>query len=324
MATPLIQRYDKARDCCALFHMEDWGVFRLRGKDVRDYLQRISTANLKTLAPGAAVQTLFLHGDGRIVADSIAYCVGENKWYLVCPGTCRTALATQLDKYLFTEDVKVEDVSAEFYVGQFLGPKSPAFLDHLEQKCLADANDGFVVITTLAPAARRGLALIPGQEFADVKTCMYEWLEENGGVIGDLDLYNTFRIEAGCPLFGAELIDKTIPLEAGQKAAISFTKGCFPGQEIVARINNLGHPANVLVGLRIPETTNPLIGSELAVDGKSIGRITSVCYSPLLRGQLALGYVKWAFREPGTAVEITGGANYNAEVVELPVPGADI
>lgn len=324
MATPLIQRYDKARNSCALFHMENWGVFRLRGSDVRDYLQRISTADVKTLAPGAAVQTLFLQGDGRMVADTVVYCAAENDWYLVCSGVCRELLAAQLDKYLFTEDVKVYDLSGVSYTGIFLGPKSPVFLEHLEQKCLPIADDGFAVITTIAPAARRGLVFIPHEKFADVKTCMYSWLEENEGVIGDLDLYNTFRIESGCPLWGVELTEKTIPLEAGQKPAISFTKGCFPGQEIVARINNLGHPANVLVGLRTPETTEKLIGSELTVDGKTVGAITSLCYSPLLKGPLALGFVKWALREPGTSVQIGRAGGHNAEVVELPVPGSEV
>ncbi len=322
MASPLTLRYDKAREACALFHMEDWAVFCLEGTDVRDYLHRISTADMKGVQPGQALQTLFLQGDGRLVADSIACCISEHAWYLVCPATCHQALDAQLDRFLFTEDVKVSDLSSQFYVGQFLGPKSDLFLEHLRAKCLDAGSGALAVVATIAPQAVRGFVLVPEAAFAEAKTCMYGWLDANGGVIGDLDLYNTFRIETGSPQFGKELTEKTIPLEAGQKPAISFTKGCFPGQEIVARINNLGHPANVLVGFTLPETTDVLEGRELQADGKTIGRITSLCYSPLLRSPLGLGYVKWAQREPGTVVKVSGDEGYSATIVKLPVPGA--
>lgn len=321
MTTSLSRRYEQARSACVLFHLEDWAVFRLTGGDTRDFLNRLSTANVKTCAAGDAIQTLFLQGDGRIVADCIAFCESEERFYLICPMACSESLEAQLDRFLFSEKVTVENVTDSYYIGMTIGPARQLFGDSVKKKYLARGVEGYIFEVVLAPAASRLIVLIPQSGFAELQAGVYQDLDKRGGVVGGADLFETLRIEDGCPLFGRDTSSKTIPLEANQKPAISFTKGCFPGQEIVARINNLGHPANVLVGLVLPETTVDFAGRQLKFNDKIVGRITSVCYSSALKAPLALGYVKWNNREAGQLVEVDGDAVYEAVVVEVPLAG---
>ncbi len=321
MTNFLVRRYEKARKVCALFHLEEWAVFRLSGKDTRDFLNRISTADLRTTAAGEGLQTLFLQSDGRIVADCAVLCETDETFFLVCPAACRSGLAQQLDRFLFSEKVTVTDETEQFYVGMVFGPARQQFGDALRAICLNRHAANQTTDVTFAPAAQRTLLLTGKQAFQDIKEALYEDLESRGGIVGDFDLFETLRIEDGCPIYGKDISVKTIPLEASQKSAISFTKGCFPGQEIVARINNLGHPANVLVGLLLPETTVDLVGQELKVVEKIVGRITSVCYSPALKAPLALGYVKWNSREAGQQLDISGEDNFQAVVVKPPLTG---
>lgn len=321
MASTFFTRYEKARQVCAWFHLENWAIFRLAGPDTRDYLHRISTADINSCPPGEARQTLFLNRDGRLVADTVLICEAEELFYLVCPAACRENLERQIDHYLFTEKVTVEEVSSRYYTAALAGPASSQVVSQASELC----NNARVYCRSyelnFAPSAQRTMMLIDLEGFQQVRSSIYEAVETGGSVIGDIDLYATLRIEEGCPHYGKDLTEKTIPLEANLKPAISFTKGCFPGQEIVARINNLGHPANVLVGMSLPETTEDLTGRELSAGGKVIGRITSICYSPAIKSSLALGYVKWNYREPGQVLDIPGNQPFQAVIVELPVPG---
>lgn len=323
MTSSFINRYERARESCVLFHLETWAVFELIGPDTRDYLQRISTADMRDLKPGDGKQTLFLQGDGRLVGDCAVLCESDDKFRIVCPGTCRASLAEQIDRFLFTEKVEFAEVTAAWYVAMIAGPKSRLLQEAMYDICRETGVAAQVAPVRFAPASERVVVLLDHKRFPEVRGRIYEKLESLNGINGDLDMFEAFRVEEGWPIFGVDLTSRTIPLEAGQKAAISFTKGCFPGQEIVARINNLGHPANVLVGLLAPETTEKLAGQELLADGKVVGQITTVCFSPRVRGILALGYVKWNFREPGQELQVAGHDGLAVSVINLPLEGLD-
>ncbi|MCC7406605.1 MAG: aminomethyltransferase family protein, partial [Phycisphaeraceae bacterium] len=131
--------------------------------------------------------------------------------------------------------------------------------------------------------------------------------------------YNTARIEAGSPLFHVDFGPDSLPHETAiLSQAVSFTKGCYLGQEIVARMQSLGHPKRLLVGLRLPDDRLPIAGSQvLTADGQVVGAVTSSTLSPLL-GQtaIALAVVKWGRHEPGTTLRVAAeGAIVDARVV---------
>ena len=129
------------------------------------------------------------------------------------------------------------------------------------------------------------------------------------------------RIEAGFPSYGPDISDKNLPQELARDArAISFTKGCYLGQETVARIDALGHVNQTLVGVRFENGASVSPGLELTVAGAAAGRVTSAAYSPLLQAPLALAYVRRGSNQPGTRLDSPVGP---AEVVSLPIEPAE-
>lgn len=321
MTNTLVPRYHKARESCAWFNLEDWAAIRVDGPDARDFLQRLSTADLRPLLPGEALQTLFLRGDGRLAADAVAVCADDQRFLLVAPTVCKDELLQTLEKFHFTEKLTIVNLRSQYRVALLTGPRRAEVISLLTRKDATVVQDVVAAEVQFAPAAKGLLMIIPDTAFSAVTAAAYPVVDSCDGVIGDSDLYESMRVEDGVPAYGRDVTEKTIPLEAGMKPAISFTKGCFPGQEIVARINNLGHPANVLVGLTLPETTENLVGQALLFDSKRTGRITSAAFSPALGGMLGLGYVKWAQREPGTVLEIDGERGHTAVVTVVPLTG---
>jgi len=131
---------------------------------------------------------------------------------------------------------------------------------------------------------------------------------------------NVLRTEAGIPWYGAELQDTTLPVEAGlESRAISYTKGCYVGQEIIERIRSRGHVNRKLMGLLLEGAGVPAVGTKLIVEGKEAGEITTAVYSPTFGRAIALAYVRREYFNPGTRLEIASGGT--AEVTALPFFG---
>jgi folate-binding protein YgfZ len=147
-------------------------------------------------------------------------------------------------------------------------------------------------------------------------------MQAEGAAVLPAEAVEALRIEAGEPAFLVDMGDDTIPTEAGiESAAVSYLKGCFPGQEVLVRIRDRGHGKVVrkLVGLTIDGETAPAAGSVIAGGDKEIGHVTSAVVSPALGKPIALGYVHRDFIEPGTAVAVVAGeGRLRATVVELP------
>ncbi len=318
--------YTKARETAAAFCLNDQTVLRLSGGDAADYLHRMSTSAIKTLSPGNAQQTLFLKGDGRLVADAIAVCVSPNEFLLITEPAVRDALTSQLDKFIVMEDVTLEDVSKGMFVIMLSGNRAGAVSESAKSASTADFSGVQTLSGEIAPKARRSYILGDRSLLSELKTRLTNALESAEGVWGDQQLLDVLRVEDGIPVFGKELTEATIPLEAGLKPAISFTKGCFPGQEIVARIENLGHPARTLVGLKITLESalsdlevSQFPSCELYFEDKLAGWVTSTTLSPS-HGFIGLGTVKWAYRDSDIRLKmIVGGTPAGeATVCELP------
>jgi tRNA-modifying protein YgfZ len=150
-------------------------------------------------------------------------------------------------------------------------------------------------------------------------------LAESGAAPVDRDVAETLRIETGRPLFGVDMDETTIPLEAGiEDRAISFTKGCYVGQEVIIRVLHRGHGrvAKKLVGLKLAERV-PAQGDAILADGKTAGVITSAAWSPAAGSAVALGYVQRDFAEPGTTLQVQQeSAAIPATVTKLPFVSA--
>jgi folate-binding protein YgfZ len=238
-------------------------------------------------------------------------------------------LLRRFDQLIFSEDVQLGDVSdawgcigvygpqaavvAGFVIGADLAGFSPFQNARLER-------DGELVVVARRDAL--GLAGVLLFAAGSAMPGMARALHAAGAAILPAEAVEALRIEAGEPAFLVDMGDDTIPTEAGiDLTAVSYLKGCFPGQEVLVRIRDRGHGKVVrrLVGLTIDGETAPAAGSAIVGGGKDIGHVTSAAVSPTLGKPIALGYVHRDFVEPGTAVSVvSGAARLSATVTELP------
>jgi folate-binding protein YgfZ len=162
-----------------------------------------------------------------------------------------------------------------------------------------------------------GFELVVERERSDA---LRQALIASGCVGLDDEALESLRIEAGVPRFGRDMNEDTIPLEAGiEQEAISFSKGCYVGQEVIIRVLHRGHGrvARKLVGLQFPSDVSvPVAGTQLAIEDKRVGEVTSGAWSPALGRPIALGYVKRDFASPGTSLTTPDGVS--VDVVSLP------
>ncbi|HEY5870215.1 MAG TPA: glycine cleavage T C-terminal barrel domain-containing protein, partial [Candidatus Tectomicrobia bacterium] len=134
-----------------------------------------------------------------------------------------------------------------------------------------------------------------------------------------LEMLDVARIEAGIPVYGRDMTEETIPVEANLEAALSYTKGCYIGQEVIARIEARGHVNRKLVGLLLDDTRLPEPGAKIVSPQREVGWITSSAYSPARLQNIALGYVRREVVTPGTPLEVrTQDSSLHATVADLP------
>ncbi|HKV99677.1 MAG TPA: glycine cleavage T C-terminal barrel domain-containing protein [Vicinamibacterales bacterium] len=277
------------------------GRLKFEGKDARAFLQALVTNDLDAIAPGSGIDAAYLTPQGRMIAMLRILVSASDLLVDVAPGQAAD-LATRFDRLIFTEQVTVTDVTeattaicvvggdAAGVVARVVGlDRAPiaalASLGHLA------SGDTQVVRVDDAP--------LPGYViWAPVATrqTLIDRLVDAGAVEIDPTLDQALRIEAGRPEFGVDMTDDTIPLEAGLlERAISTTKGCYVGQEVIIRVlhRGAGRVAKRLVRLTFESdvTSPPQAGTPLVADDKETGRITSAAWLPGRDRVIALGYV---------------------------------
>jgi folate-binding protein YgfZ len=241
-------------------------------------------------------------------------------------------LVPHLERYTLRDDVALRDISAETRLIQLAGDAAEPFLGQslvpqhndrpLEQNLpgrwletgncqLAGDIPCFVTRGLLGPTC----LLLHVGEFLAAE--VVEYFRSRGAVRCDDSALDAVRIEAGVPLYGRDITADNLPQEVNRNAqAISFTKGCYLGQETVARIDALGHVNRLLVGIQCFGGEVPVAGEPLFAEGKEIGQVTSAAFSPRLQSPLALAYVRSSHAEPGTKLASPHGT---AQVIALPL-----
>jgi folate-binding protein YgfZ len=209
------------------------------------------------------------------------------------------ALMPHFDRYIIREDVQLSDTSNSrvyYYFGA--DPQLPIG-KWIAWDLLGRATGGLLEVAAEVAAVIHGADVA-----ADFSKC-------------NKAAFEALRIEAGTPLFGVDFGDNNFPQEVGRdRQAISFTKGCYLGQETVARIDALGHVNQQLVGVRFDGSAVPAVGVELQKDGATVGRVTSATFSPRFGAPLALAMVRREANAVATRLESAAGT---AEVVQLSV-----
>ena len=286
----------------------DLGRLRLRGADRRSYLHGILTNDIESLAAGDSCYAALLTAQGRMITDMYVSELGDET-LVTLPVSLAPAIRDRLDQYIFAEDVQVEDATPSTVHYGVYGPAAAEVLSRMTlvpAPIILPARDlGIVGFDVIALRAQG-----PDLERA---------LGEAGAVAVDASTLDAVRIEAGIPKFLVDMTGETIPLEATiEDRAISMTKGCYPGQEVIVRVLHRGggRVAKKLVGIRFDEGQPvPSAGEKVRSGDRDVGAITSAVRSPRLGTPIALAYVHRDFVTPGTAV-VVGDAP--AQISALP------
>jgi folate-binding protein YgfZ len=299
----------------------------VRGPDAVDWLQEQLTQEIKRLAPGEGAYAAYLTPQGRMVADMRVFHRGASL-LLETPATARDTLLSRLDQFIIMEDVAVSDVSGEIGCLTVVGPAAADIVADVTGasrealRSLAEhAQATFDEREAFAAGSREfGVA---GIDVVGPVSVLDGWraaLDDRVPRASDL-LLETARIEAGRPRFGVDMHEDTIPLEAGiESRAINHDKGCYVGQEIVIRIlhRGQGRVARRLVWVEAPapaDTPPWPPGTDVTRGDRSVGAITSACWSPARQALLGIAMVHRDAAEPDAVVDVAG---VEARVSRLP------
>jgi tRNA-modifying protein YgfZ len=320
--------YRAARHRAASIDRSDRGRILVTGTDRASYLQGLLTNDIAALREGTGCYAAYLTPQGRMISDLYLYELGD-AILIALPRHAKDAVLTKLDRLIFTEDASVRDVTDAFSEVAMVGPAAAdaagaiignaasaqirALAEHGNVR--VDFDGSPAIVTRITDTGAQGFEIYVERAKAED---LRSRLDAAGVVPVDAETAETLRIEAGVPVFGRDMNEETIPLEAGiEGRAVSFTKGCYVGQEVIVRVLHRGHGrvARKLVGLTIDGNRVPSAGAPVRAGDREAGQVTSSALSPALDKPIALAYVHRDFVEPGTLVSVDGA---RAAVTGLP------
>ena len=327
--------YLSGKGTVAVMDRSQHGRLRVSGTKRLDLLNRLTTNDLRSLAPGQGARTCLLTDKGRLIDDLRLYARDQDLLLLTSPGNAVRVKET-IEKLRFRDDVTLEDVTGATAMISLFGPQSARLLEAVTRAHhlgdlpphhaaeLSIDGAGFLAART-ADLGGLGFHLIVAGETAPA---IWSALLSRGDPYGvspmGEEAWEMLRIEAGLPRFGRELTEEHNPLEARLDEAISWTKGCYVGQEVVARLDSRQKVSKLLVGLMLepgplPEAGSPIHRQDATGREVEIGRLTSVAPSLDLRRVIGLGFVRNEHSAPGTPLVVVSPEDrVGAEVAELP------
>jgi len=303
--------------------VSDRTLLEIEGADRAGFLHNLCTADIKRLATGTGCEAFVTNVQGKILGHGFAWCFPDSLQWDTVSGQTET-LIEHFDRFIISEDVQLTDRTGE--CGQLLisGVGAVATLEELGIAPIPDAPlthhevefDGEV-------CSLRKSTLIGSTCFQLVcpsaqKERLREILLQAGAKACSPAAVEMARVEAGSPLYALDITDQNLPQEVNRDArAISFDKGCYLGQETVARVDALGHVNRKLIGLQFAASSPPSAGTELTIDGKKVGQVTTLVHSPRLGAPLALAYLRREFNDQ--SILVFDSPVGEASVVDLPV-----
>ncbi len=319
--------YEAVRSSAGLFDISYVGRLRVGGRDRARYLHSMLTNDIKQLRPGMGCYAALLTHQGKMESDAFVFADEEEIW-LECPPAGTARVGETLRRYVVADQVEVEDHTDDFCALSIQGPDSLKIATAVAPEasgcaaplthCVVEGASGPWRVIRRDRSGYGGIDFwMPGADAATV----WDRLVEAGQVCPcGHEALNWLRTEAGIPWFGVDMDESSLPMEFGLESALSFTKGCYRGQEIVARVTHRGRLDRRLSALAVQHREPPHRGAEVFSAGVPAGHVTSAVVSPRLGLPLALAILKNDFREPGTQLEVRiGGETRPASVVPLPL-----
>ena len=311
-----VDEYEAMTRGVGIVDRSDVGRLVLRGADAVDLVERLSTNALTELAVGQGAATVLTTNKGRILDLLLVLRRDSDLLVMTGPGN-QGRVAEWVDFYTFVEDVSVEDVTSATAMLGVVGPGAPAVVEAAtgvaaSELALCESRAGNVggvdaLVVRSDPLGEPGYDVVVP---ADGRPMALDVLlsTDAGPAPAEVgsEAFDLARIERGVPAFGHELTEAFNPLEAGLIDIISFTKGCYVGQEVVARLNTYDKVQKRLMRMRWGDGAGPAPGAKLVLDGRQVGVVTSAAASPD-GGGVGLGYVRRAHASAGVALPVDGG-----------------
>jgi glycine cleavage system T protein len=327
--TDPLEEHLAVRESVGIIDLVFRGKLELTGEDRVRFLNALVSNDVKSVKPGNGIYAALLTVHGKLVADLRVYGL-EGSLLIDLADSIKDKTIAALNQRLVADRVEIKDISDICRALSLQGPKSGALLDALLYEPLPAMQDLQHVERELNGLQTRIIKVThTGEEGYDLLvatgqlTRLWGILAEKGSAFGlkpvGMAALNTLRIEAGIPWYGVDMDESHILLEAGLEQALSTTKGCYLGQETIARIIFRGHVNKKLVGIRMKNNTVPAPKDRLLHEGTPVGVVTSGGFSPSLNAAIALAYVRRDYLQPGTPLMVEAqGAESPAEVVALP------
>ncbi len=306
------------RQAVAVLDLSSRGRLCVLGRDRERFLNGQVTNDVRALQPGQGCYATLVDARGRMEGDAFIYRLPEEFLLDGEPG-CGPVLAQRLARFVVADDVQIADAAPHYGLWSVQGPQAAAVVNALALPGAPPARPlgftthrhpdfGELYVMNQPRVDLPGFDLfVPLAAMEAVGERLLAAARAHGGRLAGWEALETARIEAGIPRFGADMDNTTLPPEAGLGThAISYTKGCFIGQEVLARIRTYGHVNRTLCKLRLADelTQLPARGDVLLKNGREVGHITSATRSPGWKANLALGYVHRDHNTVGTTLTL--------------------
>jgi glycine cleavage system T protein len=324
------EEHRAVRRSVGLLDLSFCGAIRIGGKEGAQFLQGLVTNDVKALSKGKGLRAAFLTGKGKVIALCRIFGLDGGEFLIITDPQTHSKVYKYIFPMSYAGDFKVEDVTDLHRLLSVQGPKSllvmkevcfdpvPQLVEHEWISTIVAGHHVFV-----ARASHTGEPgydiFVPSTGLRDI----WDFVLLKGDFhsiapVGQVAL-DALRIEAGIPVYGQDIDEGNMMLETGLADAVSFTKGCYTGQEAVAMATYRGHVSKRLCGLKISGQIPPSHDGLVTKDGKEIGVVTSALKSQVLESVIALALLKYGYLDPGTSVEVESeGISIPATVVELP------
>jgi folate-binding protein YgfZ len=333
--------YDAVRkQGVGLLDLSARGRLLVTGSEAVAFLNGLITNDLKTLAENRWMPAAFPNVQGRLVAsvrvirtaDEIRNDKPSPRFLLDTEARTHQSVLSSLNRFTFAGDFQVTDLTGQFSLLSVQGKRASELIatvlgeaGEIEPNEVRELpwRDALITLWRATHTAEDGFDLLVANE--DAETLWQAVVEAGARPIG-FEALEVLRIEAGQARYGVDMDESNVVSETNLDEAISFTKGCYIGQEIIARIKYRGHVAKKLTGLIFDSEVEIQAGVKIySEDEKEIGRLTSATFSPVLRRTIALGYVKYDYLEPGTrVVALAQESRISATVSKLPFIGGEL
>ncbi len=314
----LATEYRAAKETAALFDTNWHAIFSLSGPDRVRYLNAVVSNDIKSVGESYGTRALLLNPQGHILAELEVYAL-EQKLLVRTHASVRERTFATLDKYIIMDDVTLEDLTDQLGSFAVEGPQAGTIVAQASGLALEGfsefANAELPIDGVPSHLIRRshfgghGAEMIaPREHLGLLWQSMHARVHAAHGESIGMTTLNTLRLEAGIPWFPDDFNDTVIPHEATLEAThVSFTKGCYTGQEIVERVRSRGQVNRRRVLLTFSDATAPAPGTKLRVAGAEVGYITSAAFSRASGKAIGMGYVRREHNSSGSILEFDGG-----------------